>query len=151
MNIKRAAMAGMLITLCSFTPFIVDHLANGLRGIAQYVYPFADWRIHNTAFIFSSPFVIIYLGKYAKTLINLRTDISYGVYIYAWSVSEIVIYEFNKRGIPWSGGYVFLTALPIVLVLSYISCKLIEEPALRLKRLLPHRRHPQPLFQRDVT
>jgi peptidoglycan/LPS O-acetylase OafA/YrhL len=139
-NMKRAALIGAAIAFFSFTPFIIDPLISGLQSIpVQYVYQLGGWRIHNTAYIFSAPFAIIYLGKYAKTLVNLRTDISYGVYIYAWPVSEIVIYQINKRGLHWTGDYVFWAALPIVLVLSYLSCKLIEEPALRLKRFLPHR------------
>jgi peptidoglycan/LPS O-acetylase OafA/YrhL len=56
-------------------------------------------------------------------------DISYGVYLYAYPVQQIVIMA--QPG--WSAVACLGVALPIVVSLAFLSCRLVEGPALRLK------------------
>jgi len=58
-----------------------------------------------------------------------KVDISYGVYIYAFPVQQIVIgYQLDSF---WSGYFI---ALAVTVLLAFASHFLIEAPALRLKR-----------------
>ena len=60
-------------------------------------------------------------------------DLSYGTYIYAFPISQILIVSFNSNISP-----TMLTILTILLVLpiAYLSWRFIEKPALSLKKYL---------------
>ncbi|MEU2002876.1 acyltransferase family protein [Rhodococcus sp. NPDC019627] len=70
-------------------------------------------------------------------------DISYGVYLYAFPIQQLLVFAGLRYGGPWF--FAFIAALSSVVV-AYASCKLIEQPALRLKSWTPTRRprNPQP-------
>jgi peptidoglycan/LPS O-acetylase OafA/YrhL len=72
--------------------------------------------------------------------LRLRTDLSYGVYIYAWPVQQAAVTIFSI-----ASPYVLLAvALPATLGVAFVSWHLIEAPALRLKRRIgpiPTRSH----------
>jgi peptidoglycan/LPS O-acetylase OafA/YrhL len=64
--------------------------------------------------------------------LNAKDDISYGVYLYAWPVSALLIWYW--RGIDvWSLGLITFLA---VIVLGYISWRVIEKPGQALKSRL---------------
>ncbi|WP_028240547.1 acyltransferase family protein [Stutzerimonas azotifigens] len=66
-------------------------------------------------------------------------DFSYGMYIFGFPVQQLIMHWFGPHiGIP---GFALLS-LAITLCFAVLSWKLVEEPALRLKRLanLPHMR-----------
>jgi peptidoglycan/LPS O-acetylase OafA/YrhL len=61
-----------------------------------------------------------------------QTDLSYGVYLYAWPIGELLVQFF--RGLsPW---LVFWFTVLIVYPVAFISWSLLEKPALGLKRFL---------------
>ena len=65
---------------------------------------------------------------YAFPRLNLRTDISYGIYLY----HMVVINVFVQLGLTNHFGY-FVGALGIILVCAYISTKTIGRMGLKLK------------------
>ena len=66
------------------------------------------------------PFAVIYIGKYLPVVIEVVGDISYGLYIYAWPVQEILIYFHFLSG----GGVrplaLLIEALPIIIIFYFI-------------------------------
>lgn len=63
---------------------------------------------------------------------KLSHDISYGVYLWGWPIEQLVGYFF-----PNSGYYCFvISSLFITFIIAYISCRLVEEPALAFERKL---------------
>lgn len=134
-KMSRAAVYGLIATFCAFATFIVFPFMH-LVQLLTYLPPISERLVHYSLYIFGAPFLVIYVGKYAKTLIDIRTDISYGVYIYAWPIGSIIVYETEKRGIHFNGFHVFAYSLAPVLLISLLSCKLIEQPALKLKSTL---------------
>jgi peptidoglycan/LPS O-acetylase OafA/YrhL len=67
--------------------------------------------------------------------VGARFDISYGVYIYAWPVQQTLALAFHPQlPVP----LFILLSLVITAALAFLSCVLIERPALALKR------HPVP-------
>ncbi len=66
--------------------------------------------------------------------VGAKYDISYGVYIYAFMVAQVLAIWHIHR---W--GYLPYTLLTIVvtLILALLSCVLVEQPALRLKKWSP--------------
>lgn len=147
LNIKRAGLVSAFVLAAAFLQPVNFAILNVFHQIPTLGDAIADWRIQMIAFIASAPFVLIYLGKHARALPFIRHDISYGVYIYSWPVQEIVIYEARKHGFSLTGSEVFAAALIPVLALAIASCRLVEEPMLRLKDLLPSARHRAQLDQ----
>jgi peptidoglycan/LPS O-acetylase OafA/YrhL len=59
-----------------------------------------------------------------------RGDFSYGVYIYAWPVQQLLILFLQKH---LNIGLLFTLTMMITLVLAYLSWHYIEKPFLKLK------------------
>jgi peptidoglycan/LPS O-acetylase OafA/YrhL len=91
-------------------------------------------------------YCLFYLGCVAwppTNGIGRRHDLSYGVYLYAWPIQQLLLQHGVGRGHPWA-----LTAatLPVVLVVAAASWFGVEQPALSLKPTMPAgwRRPPPP-------
>jgi peptidoglycan/LPS O-acetylase OafA/YrhL len=65
--------------------------------------------------------------------IGSHTDLSYGIYLYAWPVQKLLIWV-SPEVPPW---LVFLEATAIAGLLAYASWRLVEKPFLGLKTALP--------------
>lgn len=94
-----------------------------------------------TAFVLLGGYFIFWFAFTIPVLrisnLSNRVDMSYGVYLYAWPIQSIIIW--NDRTInPW-----LLCVLTIIAacVAAYASWKLIEKPSLNLLRV----RHAVPL------
>lgn len=61
-------------------------------------------------------------------------DISYGVYIYAFPVQQLISLLFFKSGISWF--WAFSASAGLTIVLAFISWIYIERPALELKSMI---------------
>jgi peptidoglycan/LPS O-acetylase OafA/YrhL len=68
--------------------------------------------------------------------LNAKDDISYGVYLYAWPVSALLIWYWRAIDV-WSLGVLTFAA---VLVLGFISWHMLEKPAQQLKSRLSAKR-----------
>lgn len=91
------------------------------------------FEIFNFLFYLTEAYAIFWLAYHQKIKGNRMTqwgDFSYGIYIYAFPVQQILMYYFK---ISTSSG-LFLLALPITLLLAVLSWHLIEKPALKLKQ-----------------
>jgi len=83
----------------------------------------------------------IFLFSYRAPLkgyhLTKHGDISYGIYIYAFCVQQMLEYFFHFTS-PWA---LCFSSLPITVALAIMSWFIIEKPALRLKKSLPHILH----------
>ena len=61
---------------------------------------------------------------------TLNVDISYGVYIYGFLIQQLVVFYFPESG------YIFniIVSLVICYPIAFLSCKLVEEPCIKLGR-----------------
>jgi peptidoglycan/LPS O-acetylase OafA/YrhL len=89
----------------------------------------------DTAIIIFGGYLVFWLAFAKKmpdlTTINVDPDISYGIYLYAWPVQQLLI-----KSIPGVSpiSVMFLTSV-MVAPLAFLSWILIEKPSLKLKRL----------------
>lgn len=77
------------------------------------------------------PYIIFYLASVnvpATDVITRRGDFSYGIYIYAFPVQQLVVYWSNNQ---ISVFMLFISSFAITLCLAMLSWKFVEEPALR--------------------
>lgn len=83
------------------------------------------------------PYIIIYLGTcggVGSRITRKVGDLSYGVYLFAYPVTNSIVSLTGQR---LSGGSVFVIGLVFILPLAWLSWHLIEARCLSLKRLLP--------------
>lgn len=68
-----------------------------------------------------------------------KTDLSYGVYLYAFPVQQLLILFVGRHLSPYT---LFLAALPPTFLLAWLSWTIIERPALQRKGATAHRLQP---------
>ena len=79
-----------------------------------------------------APITVPYLALWLGIVLPVRwkRDLSYGVYIYAWPVQELLA----MAGLAALGFISYLAAVVVVVVgVAWFSLRLVEEPALRLR------------------
>lgn len=88
--------------------------------------------IHRVIYPLSICYLIFYVS-YAVPVLNLDRvgDISYGVYIYAWPIQQLVWWR-GQSALENAG-----LAAMIVIPLAYASWRLVERPAIALKAYVP--------------
>lgn len=79
-------------------------------------------------------YLTLWLGATLRIRVGSRNDISYGVYIYAFPVQQLLFaLGMSSRIGPITSA---LLALGLALPLAFLSWHVVEEPALRLKRFV---------------
>ena len=89
--------------------------------------------IYTVTYLMSFPFFIFYLGAYSKPVLKIKKDISYGLYIYGWPVSQAIIYVFNKLQIDLNIYIFIFLSITLSIVMAYLSWVLIESKFILLK------------------
>ena len=84
--------------------------------------------------VISMAFCVIYLGKHAPPRLVLREDYSYGVYLFAWPVQQVVVATSLSLGSALNPYSLSLAAALLTFCIAALSWHLIEKPALRLKK-----------------
>ena len=101
-------------------------------GVALLVSCFFGWQLF--AFAPFGAYLIVFLGERPNPLSWLTSkigDCSYGLYLFGWPIEQIVKQVTGTTN-PWR---IMATALPFAFLLAFISCKVIETPAIALKRI----------------
>lgn len=84
-------------------------------------------------FPLSGSYLVIYLAM-EKRLPLVKAarfgDLSYGLYIYGWPVEQVLV---RLNGGNMRADLLFVASLAVTLVIAFLSWRLIEAPALRLK------------------
>lgn len=96
-----------------------------------------DW-VTTTATLFIPYAVLVLAYRGSRRLMALVAvgDVSYGIYVYAFPVQQVVA----QVGGPATRPLVMLAvALPVVYLLALVSWRLVERPALAYKRMLTSR------------
>lgn len=123
-----------------------------LAGLAVYVtfllLPFATaTRIPGFTFtpvFVGGPFVayaVIWLGLHLPfTTVGSKNDLSYGVYIYGWPITQMVLL-WNVVRFSWTAHYVHFGPYPVIIAsfvctlpFAWLSWRVVEKPALDLKK-----------------
>lgn len=80
-------------------------------------------------------YLMMWLGsELPLTRVGAKNDISYGVYIYAFPVQQVLAYAFAGSGA--GPGVFILLSIASTLPLAWLSWLIIERPAMRLKSAL---------------
>lgn len=85
--------------------------------------------------ILTMPYIIMYLGtfKFKKNILRKIGDISYGMYIYAFPIQQLLVFFFKDKLTIWT---YMLSAIVITSILAIISTILIDNNTKKLKNKL---------------
>lgn len=99
-----------------------------LAGLVPAVY----FDVLPWAFCFCVAYPLVWLGSAPISLPRFYegTDISYGVYLYGWPVTQLIR---HFSGPDLTGYEMFVLALPPTMIVAWLSWVVVEKPALRLK------------------
>ena len=137
MHIQRYGIPAILVLLIvQFATGFFDALAGKMTWL--YAPTFSPNFINYILYLISLPVALIWLGKYTPTVkierVIQKNDISYGLYIYAWPIQQVVVYFLSVKHGVTNGLYVFVVSLVITAAVSILSCKLLEQPFMKLKK-----------------
>lgn len=135
-SMPRTAFAGIIMLTVIFTTAGMQALQWILTS-AQFAYGpnFPLGGIRQALYVAALPFVVLYLAVYARPIPFFKSDLSYGIYLYAWPLQEGVVKCLHHYGFALGGWTVFaITILPL-LVISWLSWHLVEKPMLKLKNI----------------
>ncbi|HYG27806.1 MAG TPA: acyltransferase [Caulobacteraceae bacterium] len=114
----RYSSAGVLIAFVLLALFV---RVEGLSPLAQALA--GGYLLFASAFAAAPAYI---------TAIGRRTDISYGVYLYAYPIQNLIIYYFPGVS-PWT---LFPISLALASAFGALSWFAVERPSLRLKKVL---------------
>jgi peptidoglycan/LPS O-acetylase OafA/YrhL len=86
------------------------------------------------------PYAVLYAAyrlPAAARRLTAHGDVSYGVYLLAFPIQQVMVLLLGWEIGPWA---LIAVSLPVVYVLAFLSWRLVESPALRLKQRFPFAR-----------
>ena len=83
--------------------------------------------------------VLLWLGAKLPIRIGARNDISYGMYIYAFPVQQLIFFTFGASLQPW---WFALVSFAATVPFAWASWSGVERPAMRLRDWPRERRQP---------
>lgn len=134
-HIKIKIIGGIsiiLLTLIAVKPLALVGLFTKIPWL--YGASFSPSTINYFIYLFLLPIAIVYIGKYIFIKVNIKNDISYGIYIYTWPIQQTIIYYFVKSHITLSPYLLFIFSILMSGVFSFLSWKIVEKPSLTLKK-----------------
>jgi len=86
------------------------------------------------AILFAGSYVILYLAIKMSAqiyILHRRVDLSYGLYLYAWPIQQLLVFVTKNSLSPLA---LFAVTMPVSLCVAYASWRFIEAPALAAVR-----------------
>lgn len=80
----------------------------------------SQWDMMRILYLVSFPFIVMYLAVRAPVLWSGKTDVSYGVYIFAWPISQTVVHFSLIEGVRFNPYTLFLVVMAFTLPVSWM-------------------------------
>lgn len=129
-----ASVAGLVLIT---SPYIFSVVSATVRGLVPFLWgpPINDLQFMHLIYMAAFPFFVIYLGKDLRWVFEMKNDVSYGVYVFGWPLAQALIFTATALGFVWTQAGFFVATMLILLPLGYLSWRLVEKPAMRIKGL----------------
>jgi peptidoglycan/LPS O-acetylase OafA/YrhL len=85
--------------------------------------------------ILALPFAVLFVCRRFPFSLPLRSDYSYGIYVWAWPVQETLVHQAMRHEIPLGPRTLFIASTLVSAGCAFVSWHLIEKNALRLSHL----------------
>lgn len=137
-NFKKTGIAMTIVLLLIANSVFFQKIDTVIRSHIVFLWgtPLTFEQVNRIVYLVAFPVVVIFLGKHIKTVFVLKTDLSYGVYIYGWPIAQVIAYWSIKQHSQLNPLLYFFLTMLATIPLAYVSWKVIEKPALSLKQYL---------------
>ena len=109
------------------------HWGPALAGAAAVAFTSGSVQLHLAVIVVPYITVLLaYRGPQGLRRLTAHGDVSYGLYLFAWPVGQVIVWAWGTSVTP---ALLIAVALPLTYVLALLSWRLVERPALALKRL----------------
>ncbi|WP_285354153.1 acyltransferase [Pseudomonas sp. lyk4-R2A-10] len=85
------------------------------------------------AYLAAFPVFIVGISLSMPPLVNLKDDISYGIYVYGWPLAQVMVALSTKTDFRLTPLWLFVCGVLVTLPIAWCSWRFVERPALRLK------------------
>ena len=131
-------LAGALLARCQRRIRLTGYGALLALAVLVVVTAFDDVRMFAALPV---AYLCMWLGRVLPLHSFGRTnDVSYGVYVYAWPIQQLLMFTAVAR---WSAFWFGVTSTVITLPVAFFSWRFVERSALRLKSFRPPWRSPE--------
>ncbi len=117
-----------------------NYYINSFKFLYEYI-PFlysstVDYKIIVSLVTYMSlGYCILFVGFY-KPLISLKNDYSYGLYLYGWPISQMLIYYSVKHKFLINEYILFIITMILTFICAFLSWHLLEKRLLKHKNML---------------
>jgi peptidoglycan/LPS O-acetylase OafA/YrhL len=128
--VRFATMFSAGMVMCAFRDVVRVHAAIAAAAVVAIA---VSVKLDDYRILAALPFAYLLLvvgGALRHSAFRFRTDVSYGVYIYAFPVQQLLV----VAGVDVPVVLFALIALACTLPLAWLSWTVVEKPALRMKR-----------------
>ncbi|MFM5422885.1 acyltransferase family protein [Aeromonas veronii] len=134
-DLHKAIIPASIVLLLCFNNDVFNYLIDVIKSNVLFLYGVSidNGFVRQFMYMLSIPFFLIYIGLYVDLRINVKTDISYGVYIYGWPASQIIVFYAIKYSFSLTPTILTLLTFLVTGPVAYISWRLVEGPCLKLK------------------
>jgi peptidoglycan/LPS O-acetylase OafA/YrhL len=128
---KCGILAGGIILLASLP--VSKALFDAAPAPAMFAFgPGLSWEeLYRFIMLVGLPFALLFVARRFPVPFTVRTDYSYGIFIFAWPIQETLVYQLSKHGIPFGPRILFAASAIASFGCAAISWHLIEKRALR--------------------
>ena len=119
-----------------------------LGSVLTLILHYLDIEILLQSFQLLFAYSVLGLAAIIKIYWGYQNDLSYGVYIYAFPVQQLLVAGGSQS---WGIAANTLITLLITMGLAYLSWNLVEKPAMSLKSLLPAKRQSRKIQQKESS
>lgn len=124
-------MAGAVVALV-LLPYSREPM---IATAERWMTPASAYAVTNLPYMVALAVAWVYPAKHTPVLVDLKVDLSYGVYIYGWPVQIIVAVLAHLYVQPITNVLVhFALSLSLLVPIAYLSWTLVEKPALSAKK-----------------
>lgn len=142
-KMPSAAAVGAVAIVVALNTSILEPLLFFLRSEwFRFAPTLNGFIVHKVLYFGGLPFVLIYLGRYARPVWQPKGDISYGIYLYGWTVQVLLVFLGEKFTFHWSVYSFFAASMGVTGIIATASWIAIERPALKLKTVLRNQEVP---------
>jgi peptidoglycan/LPS O-acetylase OafA/YrhL len=135
-NLTACGIPAVIALAVSASPAAFSMLTEFARDHVLFLWgpSISGTEIQRIVFLACFPIAVLFVGKDLRPVLKIKNDISYGIYLYGWPVAQVLIYLCVSKGINLHVAPLFAGTFVITLIIAYASWKIIEQPALKLKR-----------------
>jgi peptidoglycan/LPS O-acetylase OafA/YrhL len=141
-NITKIGPVALIALVLLYMPVVSDPVLAFLQyWTLGFAWDVSVYEVRYFVYLLALPISVIFICAFAPASIGLRSDYSYGVFVFAWPVQQICVHYMMSWGMPLEPLLLFAVAGLLSLIIAIPLWHCVEEPISRWRyrqALLPY-------------